>query len=214
MDKLEKATAIVDRILEAATWEVKLNDMPDLAFGYESVFVLYGRFMNRDTTSRNYATMNRRCVGHFIELDELRHLSSSQLKDFSILKEGLGRVVLCHHTSLLHGLKFSRDLSISHLLFADDSLIFTKATEEDCKNLKKLFECYEKASGQIFNMEKSSMFFSSSTKPEQVAVIKQNFQLNVVSKHEKYLGLPSMIGRRTKSFFNEIKLKVLSKITS
>ena len=115
---------------------------------------------------------------------------------------------------LIHGLKFSRDLSISHLLFADDSLIFTKATVEDCKNLKKLFECYKKASGQIFNMEKSSMFFSSSTKPDQVAMIKQIFQLNVVSKHEKYMGLPSMIGRRTKSFFNEIKLKVLSKITS
>ena len=115
---------------------------------------------------------------------------------------------------LIQGLKFSRDLSISHLLFADDSLIFIKATVEDCKNLKSLFECYEKASGQIFNMEKSSMFFSSSTKPDQIAVIKQIFQLKVVSKHEKYLGLPSMIGRRTKSFFNEIKLKVLSKITS
>lgn len=27
MDKLEQAAARVDRILEAATWEVKLNDM-------------------------------------------------------------------------------------------------------------------------------------------------------------------------------------------
>ena len=37
---------------------------------------------------------------------------------------------------LIHGLNFSRDLSISHLLFADDNLIFTKATTEDCTNLK------------------------------------------------------------------------------
>ena len=58
------------------------------------------------------------------------------------------------------------------------------------------------------------MFFSSGTKPEHAAVVKQNFQLQVVSKHEKYLGLPSMIGRRTKSFFNELNLKVLSKISS
>ena len=66
---------------------------------------------------------------------------------------------------LIHGIKFSNELSITHLLFADDSLIFTRATREDCTNLKKIFECYAAASGQIFNFEKSSMFFSESTKP-------------------------------------------------
>ena len=76
---------------------------------------------------------------------------------------------------LIHGLQFGRDLSISHLLFANDSLIFTRPTVEDCTNLKRLFECYEKAFGQIFNMEKSSMFLSSNTKPEQAAVIKDIF---------------------------------------
>ena len=81
-------------------------------------------------------------------------------------------------------------------------------------NLKKLFECYERAFGQIFNLEKSSMFFSSGTKLQYAATIKQNFQLKVVSKDKKYLGLPSMIGRMTKSLFNEIRLKVVSKISS
>ena len=61
---------------------------------------------------------------------------------------------------LIHGLKFSRNLSITHLLFADDSLVFTRATKEDCMNMKQLFDCYADASGQIFNFEKSSMFFN------------------------------------------------------
>ncbi|KAH9763516.1 reverse transcriptase domain-containing protein [Citrus sinensis] len=117
------------------------------------------------------------------------------------------------HQKLIHGLNFGKDLTISHLMFADDSLIFARATADECRNLKRVFECYERVSGQIFNMEKSSMFFSSNTKPEHVAAIKQIFQINVVSKHEKYLGLPSMIGKRTKGFFNEIKLRVLSKIS-
>ena len=104
-------------------------------------------------------------------------------------------------------------MSISHLLFVDDSLIFARATADECRNLKRVFECYERASGQIFNMEKSSMFFSSNTKPKHVAAIKYIFQLNVVYKHEKYLGLPSVIGKRTKGFFNEIKLRVLNKIS-
>lgn len=55
--------------------------------------------------------------------------------------------------------------------------------------------------GQIFNFDKSSMFFSSNVKDDQISAIKNLFQLNVVSKHEKYLGMPSMIGRKKKSFF-------------
>lgn len=114
----------------------------------------------------------------------------------------------------IHGLKLSKELSITHLLFTDDSLIFTRAIREDCTNLKLIFECYAAASGQIFNYEKSSMFFSANTKQEQISTIKHIFQLQVVSRHEKYLGLPSMIGRNKTSFFNDIKLRILSKISS
>ena len=115
---------------------------------------------------------------------------------------------------LIHGIKFSKELSITHLLFADDSLIFTRATREDCTNLKEIFDCYAAASGQTFNLEKSSMFFSESTRQEQIAAITAIFQLQVVSRHAKYLGLPSMVGRNKTSFFKDIKLRVLGKISS
>ena len=36
----------------------------------------------------------------------------------------------------------------------------------------------------------------------------------MVTKHEKYLGLPSMVGRMKINFFNKIKLRVLSKLSS
>lgn len=36
----------------------------------------------------------------------------------------------------------------------------------------------------------------------------------MVLKHEKYLGLPFMVERKLTSLFNEIKLKVLSKISN
>ncbi|XP_024042526.1 uncharacterized protein LOC112099318 [Citrus clementina] len=58
------------------------------------------------------------------------------------------------------------------------------------------------------------MVFSGKLPQGQIATIKDIFQLNVVSRHEKYLGLPSMVGRKKTSFFNDIKLKVLSKISS
>lgn len=52
---------------------------------------------------------------------------------------------------LVHGLKFSRALFISHLLFVDDSLIFSRASSANCRNLKKAFDVYAATSGQIFN---------------------------------------------------------------
>lgn len=58
------------------------------------------------------------------------------------------------------------------------------------------------------------MFFSSNVGDDKISAIKNLFKLNVVSKHEKYLGLPSMIGRKKKrNFFNGAKHKILSKIS-
>ncbi|KAH9734317.1 reverse transcriptase domain-containing protein [Citrus sinensis] len=61
---------------------------------------------------------------------------------------------------LIHGLSFGSNLKISHLLFADDSLVFSRASMADCHNLKMILECYSTTSGQIFNFEKSSFFIS------------------------------------------------------
>ncbi|KAH9768252.1 hypothetical protein KPL71_011548 [Citrus sinensis] len=116
--------------------------------------------------------------------------------------------------NLIHGLRFGNNILVSHLLFADDNLIFTKATVADCKHLKTIFDRYTTASGQLFNLDKSLMFFSGNTKADRVAAIKEIFYLNVVSRHEKYLGLPSMIERNKMNFFNDIKLRVISKVSS
>ena len=55
------------------------------------------------------------------------------------------------------------------------------------------------------------MFFSRNTTSGVITAIKNIFQLNIVSRHEKYLGLPSMVGRKRSEFFNDIKLRVYSK---
>ncbi|KAH9656896.1 putative reverse transcriptase/RNA-dependent DNA polymerase [Citrus sinensis] len=56
------------------------------------------------------------------------------------------------------------------------------------------------------------MFFSGNITNGVITAIKNIFQLNVVSRHEKYLELPSMVGRKKSGFFNNIKLRVSSKI--
>ncbi|KAH9800273.1 hypothetical protein KPL71_000599 [Citrus sinensis] len=82
--------------------------------------------------------------------------------------------------------------------------VLNQASVEDFKRLKALFECYTSASGQLFNYEKSSMVFSGKLPQGQIATIKDIFQLNVVSRHEKYLGLPSMAKIRGGIGFKDI----------
>lgn len=105
-------------------------------------------------------------------------------------------------------------MTITHLLFADDSLIFLKALTRDCINLKAIFDYYDSTSSQIFNYKKSSMFFLASMKAGHISTIKNIFQLNVVDQHERYLGLLSMVGKKKRSFFNDTKLKILNKMSS
>lgn len=146
---------------------------------------------------------------------ELRQGCPLSLYLFLMCAEAFSSMLLqAEGKGLIHGLKFSNNIIISHLLFADDRLVFTKASITDCQYLKKIFDCYATTSGQLFNYEKSSMFFSSNTDNGIISAIKTIFQLNVVSRHEKYLGLPSIIGRKRKKFFNDIKLRVAGKLSS
>jgi hypothetical protein len=61
----------------------------------------------------------------------------------------------------------------------------------------------KKSSGQRLNREKTSLFFSKNTKMEVRAHIKALAGVNSTQSYEKYLGLPSLIGRsRILSFKN------------
>ena len=52
---------------------------------------------------------------------------------------------------------------LSHLFFADDNLIFCKASIEERNTLQRILTVYEEASGQQLNRTKTSLFFSSNT---------------------------------------------------
>ena len=87
---------------------------------------------------------------------------------------------------------------LSHLFFADDSLIFCRASLEEYNALQRVLQVYENASGQQLNRAKTSLFFSSNTPRQIQDEIKIKFGAQVIKLHEKYLGLPSLVGRRKK----------------
>ena len=101
---------------------------------------------------------------------------------------------------------------LSHLFFVDDSLIFCKASLEECDALQKVLRVYEEASGQQLNKVKTSLFFSSNTPTTIKEEIKGRFKAQVIKQHEKYLGLPSLVNRNKRNSFNDIKEKMCKKL--
>ena len=82
---------------------------------------------------------------------------------------------------------------ITHLFFTDDNLLFCKAKDQECQNLVNILNNYEVASRQKINTNKSSVFFSLNTPQEvreSIMIILGPMQ---DSRHNKYLGLPSII---------------------
>ena len=52
---------------------------------------------------------------------------------------------------------------ISHLFFADDSVLFCSAKEAECQKILDILAIYERGTSQKINHEKTNIFFSSNT---------------------------------------------------
>ncbi|KAL9662425.1 hypothetical protein QQ045_027258 [Rhodiola kirilowii] len=67
----------------------------------------------------------------------------------------------------LKGIRICRGApEITHLLFADDSVVFLRATMSNVTNLKKVLMMYEEVSGQKINLVKSKICFSKNVPSE------------------------------------------------
>jgi hypothetical protein len=105
----------------------------------------------------------------------------------------------------LKGVKFvSRGPTITHLLFADDSIVFLEASRDSLFALKKVLQAYEDCSGQKVNLQKSSIFFGKGCRLADKAALKESIGINCEALSEKYLGLPTAVGRSKEGAFKHL----------
>ena len=101
---------------------------------------------------------------------------------------------------------------VTHLLFADDCMLFFRATTDECQAVMNILDKYEAASGQKLNNDKTSIFFSTNTPTESREDIRNLMGASNTNSIEQYLGLPSFVGRSKTKAFEDFSTKVWKKI--
>jgi len=103
---------------------------------------------------------------------------------------------------------------ISHLLFADDNILFYKANSVEWRRLMRLLRKYENASVQKINIQKTSVFFSRNTSQDRRQEIIQMSGLTKTHRIDAYLGLPTFVGKSRNQSFCFIKDQVQKRLTN
>ncbi|KAL9675170.1 hypothetical protein QQ045_003371 [Rhodiola kirilowii] len=117
---------------------------------------------------------------------------------FIICTEWLShKLRVLHSTGILKSIIIARHAPVlTHLFFADDSLLLFEATTATPSILKGVLTEYENLDGQRVNYNKSELVLS----PNTSVAIKQSFQSSlsvpIVEGHKRYLGLPLHLGRK------------------
>ncbi|KAK2638786.1 hypothetical protein Ddye_026581 [Dipteronia dyeriana] len=102
----------------------------------------------------------------------------------------------------------------THLLYADDVLIFYRGTVRNLKNIMSAFEVYGNISGKLVNWGKSSIYFGSAVSPSQIGRLQSLVGMQIGRLPFSYLGVPLFRGKPKKSVLQPIADKILSKFAN
>ena len=133
---------------------------------------------------------------------------------FLLVAEGLSCLLNSRiQSSHLSGLKVAASAPrVSHLLFADDSLLFFKANRQSADMVKEVLNTYCQASTQRINTDKSSIHFPKGVSAVVRGEIMDSLEVHNEALSEKYLGMPTDVGVSTNDAFKYLKDRVWKKV--
>ncbi|GMI88855.1 hypothetical protein HRI_002554800 [Hibiscus trionum] len=152
-------------------------------------------------TSVSYAIVTNGQIGQkFIPSRGLRQGDPLSTLLFLVCSEGLSALLrMGAHRGIIQGMKICRGApTLTHLFFADDSVIFGEAATNGAHKLLDILSTYSQCSGHVINYDKSSVFFSTNVIKENRREVCRLLQVTAQQSLDKYLGLPSMVGRNKK----------------
>ncbi|KAM6563873.1 hypothetical protein CsatB_023871 [Cannabis sativa] len=111
---------------------------------------------------------------------------------FIIAADVLSRLITTRKAEgKLAGFRISREgPAITHLMFADDVILFGRASVKEAKGFIKCLEEYCSWSGQAVNYQKSTVFFTKGVSATNARDITSMLNMKRMKEDATYLGLP------------------------
>jgi hypothetical protein len=112
---------------------------------------------------------------------------------FVICAQGLSTLLQDAETrGKISGVKICHSApAMTHLFFADDSVLLIKANEAEAKDLDDTLDLYENCSRQSINAEKSAIMFSKNLDNKKRVVVKANLAFQGDAWNENILDCRS-----------------------
>ena len=101
---------------------------------------------------------------------------------------------------------------VTHLFFAYEALLCCKVTTQETRKIKELLHLYAKASGQLVNFDKSTVYYNRNTDMDtrgEVCSLLGNLR---EAFSGKYLSFLMVIGRTKNQIFGEVKGSVTKRL--
>ncbi|CAM8920955.1 unnamed protein product [Rhodiola kirilowii] len=115
---------------------------------------------------------------------------------------------------LIEGVKICKNAPIvTHLMFADDCMLFLKARAESVAWIRDILKNYEEVSGQKINYMKSEGVCSKGVADAFKDKVKDRLQVSLVDSHSVYLGLPLIFSNKKVEMFRMIEERALKKVS-
>jgi hypothetical protein len=133
---------------------------------------------------------------------------------FLFIADGLS-ALLSHNIGrqVLNPLKnCPRAPGLSHLLFADDTLLFFKADQEQAQRVVQILDEFSAATGQLINRAKCSIMFGDNCNEDIKVAIRDTLQVREEAFEDKYLGFPTPRGRMHRDRFQNLQGRLTKRI--
>ena len=99
-----------------------------------------------------------------------------------------------------------------NVMYADDIMLFTKASNREVQALDACLEKYYQWSGRLVNREKSGLIFSKLVTRERKKAIKLELNMKSVHQNAIYLGAPLFTSRNRSKDFKFLQERLESKL--
>lgn len=167
------------------------------------------------TTAKFSILLNGSPHGYFKSERGLRQGDPLSPALFTILSYILSRLLADSvQSGKLSGVKISRNSPrISHLMYADDLVLYVKATDKEAVEVRRILQVYCDCTGQQINWSKSSIHFSHNVTRCKRGTLCHILEMQECNHKGKYLGQPFCHFKSKKEAFNGVFENLSRKLT-